>query len=165
MLLKTATISTPKPATDRRKAPRRVITFGFDIVEAGSNQRILILDLSRTGLRLQTAANLAVGETIEVEIPEAGLVEARIMWRADDEFGAMFASPISQAAVSAVLLASPAHAADQDKEEIKAASGPRLQPGPAPDWLMWTVLTFSALVVALFIYAIGFLPISAHAPN
>lgn len=159
MLPKVAQISSPAVSADRRSAERRVITFGFDAYDAQSNSRIVILNLSRTGMLLQTSADLQVGEKFQVEIPESGLVEAKIMRRNDDQFGAMFDSPISQAALSAVLLASPAGPPSLDQEEIESARRSYPAYDPVPGWLIWSVLALTTLVTVLFVYAMSFLPV------
>ena len=159
MLPKIAQISSPSDSAERRGAERRVISFGFNAYDSQSNARIVSLNLSRTGMLLQTVAQLEVGEKVQIDSPEAGLVEAKIMRRNGDQFGAMFDSPITQAALSAVLLASPATPPSLDEEEIKTVR--RSYPGydPVPEWLMWSVLTVTTLVTMLFLYALAFLPI------
>ena len=159
MLPKLAHISAPEPVTDRRAAARRVVTFGFDAAEPDGTTRLLILNLSRTGLLLQTSAELTVGESIQIEVPEAGLVDARIVRRSEDRFGAMFDAPIPQAAVSAVLLASPAQPDPLDQAEVDAAHRAYPEYRPVPEALLWTVLTVTSLVAFLFVYALSFLPI------
>ena len=68
--------------------------------------RALIKDLSETGLRIETTGTLAKGETLLVELPIAGSVEARVVWKQGTTFGCEFAAPISKAVVSAALLQS-----------------------------------------------------------
>lgn len=160
MLPKLAHISAPAPSADRRGAARRVISFGFDTSDFERNSRILILDLSQSGLLLQTSAELEVGEKIRIEIPEAGTVEARIVRRNGDRFGAMFDSPIGKAAVSAVLLAAPAEPPPLEEAEIDAAQRSYRAFNPAPDWLVMATLVVTGLATALFIYALAFLPVT-----
>lgn len=160
MLPKIAQISSPASSPERRSTQRRIITFGFDTNDAQRDRRILILNLSRTGLLLQTSAELEVGEDFQIVIPEAGPVNAKIMRRTGDQFGAMFESPITQAAVSAVLLASPAGPAPLEQEEIKAAIRAHPEYVPVPEWLLWSVLVTTSLVAALFVFAVSFLPVT-----
>lgn len=159
MLPKIAHISPLASPNDMRSAERRVITFGFSINETGRNTRILVLNLSRSGMLLQTSADLDIGEKIQVEIPEAGPVNARIVRRTGNQFGAMFDNPITKAALSAVLLASPAGPPPLDREEIRAAHRAYPSHEPVPEWLLWSVLTITSLAVALFVYSLTFLPI------
>jgi len=67
---------------------------------------IVMLDLSEAGMMISTQAEIKVDEIIEVELPELGTVEARIVWKRMSLFGCELLSPVSKAAVSAVLLKS-----------------------------------------------------------
>jgi hypothetical protein len=68
----------------------------------------LIHNLSRTGMLIETTDDLAVGETIQVELPHAGVLQAEVVWHSERLFGCQFHQAISKAAVSAALLRSPA---------------------------------------------------------
>jgi hypothetical protein len=161
MLPKVAQISSPASFFERRSNQRRVITLGFDAKETLRTTRILILNLSRTGLLLQTSADLKVGDQLEIEIPQAGLVNAKITRRTDDQFGAVFDAPIAQAAVSAVLLASPARPpVPLDQKDIGKAYPAYPKYDTVPGWLFWSVVTITSLVMGLFVYALGFLPVA-----
>lgn len=161
MLPRVAHISPPALPSERRGTQRRIVTFGFDTLDTQNNIRILLLNLSRTGLLLQTTAKLEPGEIIELEIPEAGLVNAKIMRRTGDQYGAMFDTPISQAAVSAVLLAAPASATPPTPEDIGASRRAYSDYTPVPEWLLWSVLVITSLVAVLFVYGLSFLSIAA----
>ncbi|MCP5379304.1 MAG: PilZ domain-containing protein [Novosphingobium sp.] len=158
MFPKIAQISSPVPSAERRGAERRIITFGFDTEDTQNRNRILILNLSRTGLLLQTSAELQVGEEIQIAIPEAGAVNAKVVRQDGDQFGAMFELPITKAAVSAVLLVSPAIPATLDEAEIDAARRSSPTYDPVPEWLLWTVLLTTTAFVLAFVYALAFLP-------
>lgn len=160
MLPKAAYISSAEPSAERRGAVRRVVTTGLKVAEARGNKRLLILNLSRTGLLLQTSAELEVGETIQIEVPEAGQVEAKIVRRNGDQFGAMFDNPISMAAISAVLLAAPARPGPLAREEISAAHRSHPRYDPVPDWLPLAILALTAFVAVFFVYALSFLPVT-----
>ena len=160
MLPKVAHISDPMPATDLRGAPRRVVRFGLEVTRASGASRILILNLSRSGLLFQTSAALAIGDELAFEIPEAGLVEARIVRRDNDRFGARFTAPISQAAVSAVLLAAPARS-ESIEEKIAVDIRSTSEFNPVPDWLVLTILGVTTLAAAAFAYALLALRLAA----
>ncbi|WP_427965390.1 PilZ domain-containing protein [Altererythrobacter sp.] len=160
MLPKAAYISPVEPSAERRGAVRRVVTLGLDVAETRGNTRVLILNLSRTGLLLQTSAELEVGETIQIDVPEAGQVEAKIVRQNGDQFGAMFDNPIKQAAISAVLLAAPARPEPLAREEIAAAHRSHPSYEPVPDWLPLAILAVTACATAFFVYALSFLPIT-----
>ncbi|WP_191229077.1 PilZ domain-containing protein [Aurantiacibacter xanthus] len=112
MLPRVAALSLPAPFIDRRNASRRTFTLSFDAGERPGTTAVAILDLSQTGMRIRSSAKLDIGEQLDVAIPEAGTVSAIIVRSTrldfENEYGAEFPEPISQAAISAALLAAPA---------------------------------------------------------
>ena len=75
---------------------------------------VLIHDLSRTGLLIETSANLAVGADLEIDLPETGACLARVVWNGGHYFGCQFHEPISKGGLSAALLKSPTEAHPSD---------------------------------------------------
>jgi hypothetical protein len=55
-------------------------------------------------MMIHTTAELDVGEVFQVELPEAGQVEACVVWRRMTLYGCEFRSRVSRGAVSAALL-------------------------------------------------------------
>ena len=90
------------PAADRRRSVRRALRLGAATGDAG--QLATIHDLSLTGALLETSVPMLVGATFEVELPQAGTVEASVMWNSGEFYGCQFALPISPAVLSAALL-------------------------------------------------------------
>lgn len=168
MLPKVATLSQPAFSPDRRDAKRRAVKLGFDAADGPGKTRVLILDLSKTGMRIQSSANLDIGEQLDIVIPEAGLVSANIVRRTsggiEDEYGAEFIEPITEAAVSAVLLAAPAFAPPIPEEDanqwLAEARAKFPEPSPMNGLSFAIVLLLVAAISAGFIYAIGFLAVS-----
>lgn len=106
-------------SSERRGAARRRLQLETaGATEVTANIRVVIHDLSVSGLLLETFAQFSVGERIEVQLPEAGPAEALIVWNSGRYFGCRFAQPISTAAVSAALLLSPGHSADADNAQL-----------------------------------------------
>ena len=97
-------------AGDRRGRgrARRTLSLHVPAVSSGAAIEALIHNLSQYGLRVETAAELRVDEVISVELPEAGRVDAKIIWSSESSAGCRFLAPVSKAAVSAALLRSPA---------------------------------------------------------
>ncbi|OYX66641.1 MAG: hypothetical protein B7Y88_02025 [Sphingomonadales bacterium 32-64-17] len=120
MLPRVAALSLPAPFVDRRHANRRTFTLSFDAGQQLGTTAVSILDLSQTGMRIRSTANLEVGEYLEVELPEAGTVSAIVVRSArmgsENEYGTEFLQPISQGAVSAALLAAPAVPSSQQHD-------------------------------------------------
>lgn len=91
-----------------RAATRRTLSLHVPAISSGEATEALIHNLSQYGMRLETAATLRVNEIIRVELPEAGSVDARVIWAAESSAGCRFLAPVPNAAVSAALLRSPA---------------------------------------------------------
>lgn len=176
MLPRLAQLTTEARATDNRGAVRRSLRLEVPASSprdaspenAGS---ALIRNLSERGLLIETAADLAIGETIHVDLPEAGASEARIVWRDGPFFGCEFLRPVSKAAVSAALLLAPIERAPAtaiptlpansifgDVQERPEPEFDAYAPGTSPALMASLVV---ALVMALlFIYALLTFPFS-----
>lgn len=63
-----------------------------------------ILDLSEQGFLAEASGSLAVGDKVEVLLPEAGAVAATVVWGTERYYGCAFEAPVSRAAVAAALL-------------------------------------------------------------
>lgn len=156
MLPKIAYLADLPEDAERRHSPRRKVS---PLADSGPNlagKRVLLLDISEVGLRLQSSAPLEIGQTILVNLPQAGDVEARIVWRNNEECGARFSVPISKAAVSAAILASPGR-------ENPPASPPLHQTdGLAAISPIYAELALLMLlpVAVLFLIVLAVLPIS-----
>lgn len=90
---------------NRRSAPRRQLSLGAVLPDTGDEA--VIHDLSTTGILIQTEADLATFEQLQLDLPEAGPIVATVIWSSGHYFGCEFHQPLSQAAVSAALLRSP----------------------------------------------------------
>jgi PilZ domain len=90
---------------ERRRAARRALKLGIGPkdLEMGVEQ-VMIRDLSLTGALLETSLPMLVGAIFEFELPDAGLVEAEIVWCSGEYYGAQFSLPITPAVLSAALL-------------------------------------------------------------
>lgn len=91
------------PRNDRRRSVRRSLKLG-----GASEQAVTIHDLSLTGALLETSVGMLVGQSFEVELPEAGKVNATIVWNSGEYYGCQFDLPIAPSSLSAAVLRSPA---------------------------------------------------------
>ena len=89
-------LSNASAAADRRRHPRyplferaRLRPNDWSTVQVG------LRDISCRGFRAECDANLRIGGYIMLEIHGIGQVEAKVMWRRNDEIGAEFSRPIS----------------------------------------------------------------------
>jgi hypothetical protein len=83
-------------AADRRRHPRyplferaRLRPNDWSIVQIG------LRDISSHGFRAECNANLRIGGHVMLEVHGIGQVEAKVMWRRNDEIGAEFSRPIA----------------------------------------------------------------------
>jgi transcriptional regulator with XRE-family HTH domain len=95
---------TPQPAGAPR-APRRTLRLEAQgELASGAAAGVLVHNISATGLLLETDAALAVGEVLEVDLPQAGATRTTVVWTSDRLFGCRFDAPISPGALSAAQL-------------------------------------------------------------
>ncbi|MFM5884411.1 MAG: helix-turn-helix domain-containing protein [Novosphingobium sp.] len=100
-----AHFDTPQSQPGKTRAQRRRLlleTAGESA--AGELGAVLLHNVSATGLLLETEVALSADETIEVDLPEAGLQTARVVWSDGSFHGCRFDQPISTAALSAIEL-------------------------------------------------------------
>jgi len=89
------------------RAQRRVLRLETEgALASGDATKVMIHNVSATGLLLECDISLDIDETIEVELPEAGATVARIVWSSGRLHGCEFAAPVSQATLSAAQLRS-----------------------------------------------------------
>ena len=80
---------------ERRSVPR---TAGGCSARLRPNEwssiEVELMDFSKLGFRIATAALLSVGSFVSLEVPGIGHVKAKVIWRGDGECGAKFIQPI-----------------------------------------------------------------------
>ncbi len=121
----------PRSAGDsQRTAARRALhleTSGV-IAGQGSEANVTIHNISAAGLLIETALELAEGEPLAIELPEAGLVSAAVVWRSERLYGCAFDTPIGAAAMAAAQLQG--FAPGVPTEPLSAAAPPPAARGP-----------------------------------
>lgn len=103
-----------------RAGRRRLLLEAEGALPSGDALRVTVHNLSETGLLMQTAEGLDVGETIDLVLPEAEDARARVVWASGELYGCAFESPLPPATLSAAQLRS-------SLENLG-----RLGPAPAP---------------------------------
>ena len=94
---------------EKRREKRLQLRFEANLDEDNDPSSAVVLDLSLAGFLMHTNQSLAVGDRLTVELPEAGPVEARVIWKRVTLHGCQFATPVSRAAISDTrLMALPA---------------------------------------------------------
>ena len=90
---------------ERRRAARRALRLGVGPTDGESGiEQVTIIDLSLTGALLETSIPMLVGAIFEFELPQAGLIEAEIVWSSGEYYGAQFSLPIAPSVLSAAIL-------------------------------------------------------------
>jgi hypothetical protein len=143
---------------DRRSAVRHKLHL--DVTLAGTGDKVVIHNLSPTGILIETATQLATSDQFEVDLPEVGATVATVIWNSDTFFGCQFRNAIPPSAVSAALLRNPFAPAmpspvsderyevgvhDADFEDDRYPFGVRLR----------VILGLSAALWALILWSIG----------
>jgi transcriptional regulator with XRE-family HTH domain len=98
-------------ADDKRTAPRRALhleTSGF-AAAAGADDgcaetNVTIHNISEAGLLIETALDLATGEVLAIDLPQAGVVGAGVVWRSAQLYGCAFETRLNAAALAAAQL-------------------------------------------------------------
>jgi len=83
------------------------LKLSLDASLAGSGEDVVIHDLSVGGILVETAVSLRKGARLEVDLPEVGATQAKVVWNSGDYYGCRFDKPIPKAALSAALLRNP----------------------------------------------------------
>ena len=118
----------------RRGSERRSLTLSaLTSSPAAGELPVVLLDISLGGLLMKAeTAELSVGDEIDIELPERGLVKTRVAWANAPVFGCQFYERVAPAAISAALL----RADPQKADEVAIAAQPmsrshmRLRIGP-----------------------------------
>ncbi len=141
---------------DRRVALRRTLQLTVrGETPTGGSAQVLIHDISVTGILLETSADLLIGETIEVDVPEGGPTTAIVMWNSGRFFGCQFHGRISPAAVSAAVLRSPF---ERTGEDLSGGSDESREKGLSPmakAWILVGLVVVTWAVIFLLIERFG----------
>jgi PilZ domain len=142
--------------SERRAALRRTLQLTVrGETPAGGSAQVLIHDISVTGILLETSADLLIGETIEVDVPDGGPTTAIVMWNSGRFFGCQFHGRISPAAVSAAVLRSPFERTDDDLR-TGAEEGPTNELSPmAKAWILIALVVTTWAIIFLLIERFG----------
>jgi len=70
----------------------------------GEETNVTIHNISAAGLLIETALDLETGEELALDLPEAGVVTAAVVWRSERLYGCAFEQPLGAAALAAVQL-------------------------------------------------------------
>ncbi len=89
-----------------RPQRRRLMLETAGATAAAGETPVTVHNVSESGMLLETAAPLAPNEVIEVDLPQAGVQSARVVWSDGAFHGCRFDQALSAAALSAIELRS-----------------------------------------------------------
>lgn len=151
-----AHIAEPVETADRRRMRRRTLRLDVAARSATTEAAVVIRNLSRTGLLIETDATFSLGETFLLVLPELGAAPARVVRKDGRRFGCEFLAPVPASAISAALLKASHDDAAGDDAGAMAADFAEPYPRRPSSALLFTALTalFTA-VILLFIVALA----------
>lgn len=159
-----AHIADPVETADRRRMQRRTLRLDVAARSAAAESAVVIRNLSRTGLLIETDAAFSIGETFLLVLPELGAAPARVVRNDGRLFGCEFLTPVPASAISAALLRAPHDGEQGDAADIATARDrDGLYAQRRPSAILFTALTalFTALIL-LFVIALVSLNFSSN---
>jgi hypothetical protein len=99
-----AQLEAERGPSNRRRSPRRRLRLEVETSAHDGPANAIVHDLSNSGFLLQTLAELAPSEELQMNLPEAGKRSAIVVWRSNQLYGCRFDEPVSSAAISAAIL-------------------------------------------------------------
>lgn len=90
------------PRAERRRL--RLETQGA--LESGVETSVTLHNFSETGVLMESPVDLEIGEVLELDLPDAPQVRARVVWASGRLYGCAFEAPIPSATLRAAQLRS-----------------------------------------------------------
>lgn len=159
-----AHIADPVEAANRRRTQRRTLRLDVAARSAATESAVVIRNLSRTGLLIETDAAFSIGETFLLVLPELGAAPARVVRSDGRLFGCEFLTPVPASAISAALLRAPHDEEEGDVADMATVrDSDGLYAQRPPSAILFTALTalFTA-VILLFVIALVSLNFSSN---
>lgn len=93
------------PDPHRSRAARRQLLLEAEgSTASGQAARVMIHNVSATGLLIESAVSLSEGERIEIVLPQVGPTPAHVIWISESFYGCRFDSPVPPGALGALEL-------------------------------------------------------------
>ena len=93
-----------RPGGERRSTRHKIRLPLHGTKGSGVEVDVLVHNISSTGLLLESKVELAIGDGIEIGLPNAGASWAKVIWASGPIYGCQFDTPISPATLSAAQL-------------------------------------------------------------
>lgn len=89
----------------QRAAARRALRLeASGLSPDGEEANVTIHNVSAGGLLIETGLALTTGEQLALDLPEAGIVSAAVVWNSERLYGCAFDQPLGASALAAVQL-------------------------------------------------------------
>jgi hypothetical protein len=86
----------PGNISEARTAERRATDAPSTMrADGGAPVDVVVLDISRSGIRIQTDADLGIGQEISIGLAGAGVTRAYVAWARRNEYGCAFERPMA----------------------------------------------------------------------
>lgn len=99
-----AGVNQPSSARSSERRALRLETSGFVTGADADRAAVTIHNISAAGLLLETDQPLETGTEFAIDLPQAGLVTTKIVWRSERLYGCAFEQVIGPAALAAAQL-------------------------------------------------------------
>lgn len=81
--------------SNKRKARREVVKLIADLkISEGPRFKVIVIDLSATGFRIQTANNVPMDRKIYLTIPDFQTLQGTVAWQDRELYGCAFTLPL-----------------------------------------------------------------------
>lgn len=108
---------TPGRHSDGRSERRWQVDLLMTLPPGNGGRAAHVRNLSENGMMLETDAELAVGDVLQVDLQELFRTEAVVVWSQQQSFGCRFRDPVPTGVVSAAILRAPVEAQDVADQE------------------------------------------------
>lgn len=91
-------------SSEQRVSDRRLLRLDARVATTAGRGGVQVHNLSRTGLLIESTAQVPIGSQIEVELADGQSHAAQVVWADEGLIGCRFVRTLSQASLSAALL-------------------------------------------------------------
>ncbi len=95
-----------KSSRKSREPRRRILLEAQGAFPSGVAAQVTVHNISATGLLIECKKPLAIGERLAIDLPDAEVQVAEVVWESGRLYGCRFETPVSRAVLSAAELRS-----------------------------------------------------------
>lgn len=95
-------------SVNNRKSKRNAVQISAELrISGGQKFKVLVLDLSQTGFRIETGNHIAIGSKIYLAMPELNSLPAQVAWNDRTFYGCAFLHPLHSSVFKHVVARHP----------------------------------------------------------